>query len=68
MFVPDLIQKFLLEESLKRLKGVNNAHVLDMCTGSGCIIISIFLSGMADRAVAVDYSEKALSVANRMHH
>ena len=56
---------YRVEESLKRLKGVNNAHVLDMCTGSGCIIISIFLSGMADRAVAVDYSEKALSVAKQ---
>lgn len=65
MLVPRPDTEILVEESLKRLKGVNNAHVLDMCTGSGCIIISIFLSGMADRAVAVDYSEKALSVAKQ---
>lgn len=65
VLVPRPDTEILVEESLKRLKGVNNAHVLDMCTGSGCIIISIFLSGMADRAVAVDYSEKALSVAKQ---
>ena len=63
VLIPRQDTETLVEEALKIIEP--GMKVLDMCTGSGCIIISIFLSGMADRAVAVDYSEKALSVAKQ---
>ncbi|MCI5848831.1 MAG: peptide chain release factor N(5)-glutamine methyltransferase [Lachnoclostridium sp.] len=40
-----------------------NKNVLDMCTGSGCIAISIAKDGKAKSVTACDISEKALIVA-----
>ena len=42
---------------------VKNKHVLDICTGSGCIAISIMKLGGAALCRASDYSKKALSIA-----
>jgi release factor glutamine methyltransferase len=39
--------------------------VLDMCTGSGCIIISIASLGKPVRAVGADISPDALKIADR---
>jgi release factor glutamine methyltransferase len=47
------------------MKYANNKSVLDMCTGSGCIIISLQkLCNLTD-ALGVDISEKALNIAEQ---
>lgn len=38
-------------------------RVIDMCTGSGCIAVSVALLGKPSSVTAVDVSEKALDVA-----
>lgn len=45
------------------LKVCAGKSVLDMCTGSGCIIVSLAKLGGLKKAVGVDISEKALSIA-----
>lgn len=39
------------------------ADVLDLCTGSGCIAVSVALLGKAHRVCAADLSEDALAIA-----
>ncbi|HHU70460.1 MAG TPA: peptide chain release factor N(5)-glutamine methyltransferase [Clostridiales bacterium] len=48
---------------LEALKVCEGKSVLDMCTGSGCIIISLAKLGSLKKAVGVDVSEKALKIA-----
>jgi release factor glutamine methyltransferase len=47
---------------LKIAKGKN---VLDLCTGSGCVIISLAKLGGLKKAIGVDISERALSIAKQ---
>ena len=54
-----LVQKAL--ELGREMKGLANSEVLDIGTGSGCIAISMALSGC--RVTAMDISESALDVA-----
>ena len=54
-----LVQKAL--ELGREMKGLANSDVLDIGTGSGCIAISMALSGC--RVTAMDISESALDVA-----
>ena len=54
-----LVQKAL--ELVREMKGLANSEVLDIGTGSGCIAISMALSGC--RVTAMDISESALDVA-----
>ncbi len=62
VLVPRQDTEILVEEALKVLKpGMN---VLDMCTGSGCIIISLSKIGKIE-GTGVDISEEALDVAKR---
>lgn len=44
---------------------VKKLNILDMCTGSGCIAVSIALSGENVDVTAVDISPKALDVAKK---
>lgn len=44
---------------------VNGKKVLDICTGSGCIAVSLAKLGGTALCVAADYSEKALAVARQ---
>ena len=50
----------LVEHVLKCCKG---KRVLDLCTGSGCIILTLALEGNLLQAVGIDISEEALAVA-----
>jgi len=54
--------EFLVEKALKYIKENNYTSVLDVCTGSGCLAISIKKNAQVD-VTAVDISMKALSVA-----
>ena len=58
--IPRQETELLVEEALALSAG---KRVLDMCTGSGCIILSIAKLGCPAKAVGVDVSEQALAVA-----
>ena len=61
VLVPRQDTEILVEEAVKRLG--SGQKVLDMCTGSGCILLSI-LKFMPDcQGTGVDISEAALEVA-----
>ncbi|MBR1673450.1 MAG: peptide chain release factor N(5)-glutamine methyltransferase [Eubacterium sp.] len=72
VLIPRSDTEVLVEEVLKYLDK-NSADkpvsLLDMCTGSGCIGISCFLSrkakGVADSVTLADISEEALRVAGK---
>lgn len=62
-----LIPRQDTEVLVERVCGLLNqgGTVLDMCTGSGCIILSLLLETGAAKGVASDISEGALSVAKK---
>lgn len=53
----------LLVENVADCLGNGKGTVLDMCTGSGCIAVSIDRLSKNSKVTAVDISEKALEVA-----
>ena len=55
----------LVEEVLKELPTDRELEILDMCTGSGCILLSILANREKAIGTGVDLSEKALAVARR---
>lgn len=61
VLIPRQDTEILVEEALKRLKPEDT--VLDMCTGSGCIIISLAKNVKLSKAVGVDVSKEALEVS-----
>lgn len=62
VLIPRQETELLVEEVLRICDGKD---ILDMCCGSGCIIISIARLGRPGRAVAADISEKALALAKK---
>lgn len=60
VLIPEQETELLVEEVIKYSEGKS---VLDMCTGSGCIAISIALFGKPSKVAASDIFEKALEVA-----
>lgn len=60
VLIPRQDTECLVEEVLKYCK---NKKVLDLCTGSGCIIISISKLSHLEKAVALDISKEALKIA-----
>ena len=61
VLIPRQDTEILVEEVLKELH--DGMHVLDMCTGSGCIITSLMHYSNGCSGVGVDISEDALAVA-----
>lgn len=62
VLVPRQDTECLVELSLPFVKG---KRVLDMCTGSGCIAVSLTVLGNPSVCHAVDISEEALEVARQ---
>jgi release factor glutamine methyltransferase len=60
VLIPRQDTEVLVEEVLKICNG---KRVLDMCTGSGCIIISLSKLSELQKAIGVDLSGKALEIA-----
>ena len=60
VLIPRQDTECLVEALLPKAKG---AEILDMCTGSGCIAISLSVLGKAAAVTGVDISEAALAVA-----
>ena len=62
VLVPRQDTECLVELAMNHVKG---KKVLDMCTGSGCIAVSLMLLGEPLECHAVDVSKAALEVAKR---
>lgn len=63
VLIPRQDTEILAEEALKRLQGKKAPRILDMCTGSGCILISLLLEKKDAYGVGADISGDALCVA-----
>lgn len=64
VLIPRQDTEVLVETVLEREKDVPQ-HILDLCTGSGCIAISLKKYFPASSVVAVDLSSDALSIAKQ---
>lgn len=65
VLVPRQDTETLVEKALEVLKGRKSPRILDMCTGSGCILLSLLaLTGDA-YGVGADVSSLALQVAKK---
>lgn len=65
VLIPRQDTEILVEECLKRFGHVPDTKVLDLCTGSGCIAISLKKNMEHCRMTAADISEPALEVAKK---
>lgn len=63
VLIPRQDTEILVEEVLKELQ--DGMSVLDMCTGSGCILISLLYYSNGCKGVGVDISTEALAVARK---
>ena len=61
VLIPRMDTETLVEEVLRL--GLSNVRVLDLCTGSGCILLSILKYVYGSSGVGVDISDDALGVA-----
>lgn len=65
VLVPRQDTEILVEEALNLLKKTEKPCILDMCTGSGCILLSILKEIPEAEGVGADLSEAALQVAEK---
>ena len=63
VLIPRQDTEILVEEVLKELH--DGMRILDMCTGSGCILLSLLHYSNDCEGLGVDLSEEALEVAGR---
>lgn len=63
VLVPRQDTECVVERALELLRPCREAHVLDMCTGSGCILLSILLEKPESTGEGADISGEALAVA-----
>lgn len=61
VLIPRQDTETLVEEALKAVRP--GSRVLDLCTGSGCVIVSIICAVPDARGYAADISKQALNVA-----
>lgn len=65
VLVPRQDTETLAEEAMKVLKNVKGPKILDMCTGSGCILLSLLLEIPNSTGTGADISPEALKVAKK---
>lgn len=65
VLVPRQDTEVLVETALQHLNGKDAPKLLDMCTGSGCILLSLLMEIPEATGVGADISEGALAVAER---
>ncbi len=63
VLIPEQDSEFLVEEALRHCE--DGMRVLDLCTGSGCIALSVLSFTNDTKAVCTDISKKALLVAEK---
>lgn len=65
VLIPRQDTEVLVEQVLNLSKGKENLKLLDMCTGSGCILLALLANLKQAIGTGVDLSEKALEVAQK---
>lgn len=65
VLIPRQDTEVLVEQVLSLSKEKENLKLLDMCTGSGCILLALLANLKQASGTGVDLSEKALEVAQR---
>lgn len=65
VLIPRQDTEVLVEEVLKEAGTKEKLQILDMCTGSGCVLLSLLANLKYASGTGVDLSEKALEVAKR---
>ena len=65
VLIPRPDTEILVEEVIKLAKNMDKPKILDLCTGSGAIAISIAKNVPSAEVLAIDISEKALEVAKK---
>jgi len=55
----------IVQKIIERHRGKVPKRILDLCTGSGCIAIALAKAFPSSTIVAIDYSDKALSLAKQ---
>ena len=63
VLIPRQDTEILAEEALALLEDMKNPRILDVCTGSGCILISLLALKSGSSGTGTDISAEALSVA-----
>lgn len=63
-----LVEGVLAKFARRAKKKVEDMRVLDMCTGSGCILLSLLKRTKIGSGLGVDISDKALDVAKENAH
>ena len=69
--IPRPESEHLVDETLQNIPIAKSMKILDIGTGSGCLVISILKERYKCTAVAIDISNKALKVAKinaKLHH
>lgn len=57
--------EIIIEEVLSHFKGQDELEIIDLGTGSGCILLSLLKEFPKSRGVGVDFSQEALAIAKR---
>ena len=65
VLIPRSDTEILAEECLKVMKDIPSPRILDLCTGSGCILLSLLCERKDGSGTGVDVSETALATAKR---
>ncbi len=71
VLIPRPETELIVEEALKIIEPYDSKSILDVGTGSGCIIISLLKERPNMRGKAIDISKKAIKIAEynaKMHH
>ncbi len=65
VLIPRQDTEILVEETIKIAEKIENPKILDLCTGSGAIAVSIAKYCKDARITAVDITEKAIEIAKK---
>ena len=63
--IPRPETELIVDELVKKFKNKRNISILDIGTGSGCIIISLLNEIKNSKGVGIDISKKALKIAEK---
>ena len=65
VLIPRQDTEILVEKAIDYIRSENITNAIDLCTGSGCIGISIARNSDIEKVILVDISAKALDIADR---
>jgi release factor glutamine methyltransferase len=63
VLIPRPETEFVVDAALKAVSGITDPFIVDLCTGSGCIAISLAKELPKARVFAADRSDRALHIA-----